>query len=674
MLQFIRCKMDKKEQIIELIEKIEELNYHYYTLDSPLVSDGEYDKLYDKLKALEKESGYRSNNSPTQKVGGEVLEKFEKHFHISRLYSQDKAQTYEDLNDWIKRVGRLRKAYNDSHKDSLPEIEFIMEYKFDGLTINLTYENGILKNASTRGNGIVGEEISAQAKTIKSIPLNIDEKSILEIQGEALMPLSELEKYNKKNDIQLKNARNAAAGAIRNLNPNETRKRNLTAFFYNISTTDLDFASEEDMLEFLKIENFNVHSYHKKVKSYDEIISELQKIEEERKTLDILTDGVVIKINDKKTQKALGYTNKFPRWSVAFKFEAEEYTTTLLDVVRNVGRTGKVTPSALLEPVDFSGVTVSRATLNNYDDIERKKIKIGSKVFIRRSNDVIPEILGVVDEDQPDTKVIEKPTYCPYCGSELIEGNVHIMCPNSISCTPQLLARMEHFASRNAMDIEGLSEKTIAQLMNELNIKDIYEIYDLTYEDLINLDRFGDKKTKNLLNSIEDSKDRDLNRFIYAIGIPNVGERTARDLANRFESFDNLRNANVDQLVDIEDIGLIIAENIVEFFHDDNINGAIDTLLSKGIKINEKVNDNVSNKLDGKTFVITGTINNYKRDDIKELIENNGGIVTTSVSKNTDVLICGQKAGSKLTKARDLGIEIYENEKLYEFLSQLEGK
>lgn len=666
--------MDKKEQIIELIEKIEELNYHYYTLDSPLVSDGEYDKLYDKLKALEKESGYRPNNSPTQKVGGEVLEKFEKHFHISRLYSQDKAQTYEDLNDWIKRVGRLRKAYNDSHKDSLPEIEFIMEYKFDGLTINLTYENGILKNASTRGNGIVGEEISAQAKTIKSIPLNIDEKSILEIQGEALMPLSELERYNKKNDIQLKNARNAAAGAIRNLNPNETRKRNLTAFFYNISTTDLDFASEEDMLEFLKIENFNVHSYHKKVKSYDEIISELQKIEEERKTLDILTDGVVIKINDKKTQKALGYTNKFPRWSVAFKFEAEEYTTTLLDVVWNVGRTGKVTPSALLEPVDFSGVTVSRATLNNYDDIERKKIKIGSKVFIRRSNDVIPEILGVVDEDQPDTKVIEKPTYCPYCGSELIEGNVHIMCPNSISCTPQLLARMEHFASRNAMDIEGLSEKTIAQLMNELNIKDIYEIYDLTYEDLINLDRFGDKKTKNLLNSIEDSKDRDLNRFIYAIGIPNVGERTARDLANRFESFDNLRNANVDQLVDIEDIGLIIAENIVEFFHDDNINGAIDTLLSKGIKINEKVNDNVSNKLDGKTFVITGTINNYKRDDIKELIENNGGIVTTSVSKNTDVLICGQKAGSKLTKARDLGIEIYENEKLYEFLSQLEGK
>ncbi len=666
--------MDKKEQINKLIEKIEELNYHYYTLDSPLVSDGEYDKLYYKLKELEEESGYSPDNSPTQKVGGEVLEKFEKHFHISRLYSQDKAQTYEELNDWIKRVGRLRSAYNDSHRESLEEIEFIMEYKFDGLTINLTYENGKLKNASTRGNGIVGEEISAQTKTIKSIPLKINEKSTLEIQGEALMPLSELERYNKENKLQLKNARNAAAGAIRNLDPNETRKRKLTAFFYNISTTDLDFKSEEDMLEFLKKENFNVHPYHKKVKTYDEIILELQKIEEERKNLDILTDGVVIKVNDKKTQKALGYTNKFPRWSVAFKFEAEEYTTTLLDVVWNVGRTGKVTPSALLEPVDFSGVTVSRATLNNYDDIERKKVKIGSKVFIRRSNDVIPEILGVVDEKQPGTKVIKKPTHCPYCGSELIEGNVHVVCPNSISCTPQLLARMEHFASRNAMDIEGLSEKTIAQLMHELDVKEIYEIYDLTYEDLINLDRFGDKKTKNLLNSIEDSKKRDLSRFIYAIGIPNVGERTARDLANKFKSFDNLRNASVDQLVDIDDIGLIIAENIVEFFHDDNINSAINTLLSKGIKLNEKVNDNISNKLDGKTFVITGTIENYKRDDIKVLIENNGGTVTTSVSKNTDVLICGQKAGSKLTKAQDLGIKIYEDDKLYGFLSQLERR
>lgn len=666
--------MYKKEEINELIEKIEELNYHYYTLDAPLVSDGEYDKLYDRLKQLENETGIHPENSPTQKVGGEVLEKFEKHFHISRLYSQDKAQSYDDLKNWIDRATRLRNAYNENNDHKLPELEFVMEYKFDGLTINLTYKNGNLINAATRGNGIVGEEISAQVKTIKSVPLEIEEKSLLEIQGEALMPLSELERYNKENEFQLKNARNAAAGALRNLDTNETRKRNLTAYFYNISTTNLDFSTEEDMLEFLKKEDFNIHPYHKLVKTYDEIIAELERIEVERKTLDILTDGVVIKINDRRTQEVLGFTNKFPRWSVAFKFEAEEFTTTLLNVVWNVGRTGKVTPSAILEPVDFSGATVSRATLNNYDDILRKKVRIGSQVFIRRSNDVIPEILGVVDENQEGTKKIERPTHCPYCNTELIEGNVHIICPNSISCTPQLLARMEHYASRNAMDIEGLSEKTIAQLMDELDIDDIYEIYDLTYDDLINLDRFGPKKSQNLLDAIEISKNRDLNRFIYAIGIPNVGERTARDLANKFKTFNNLRHATAEQLVEIDDIGEITADNIVEFFKDEKISEAIDILLSKGIKLNEVNEDESSNELENQTFVITGTMENYKRDDIKELIEKNGGKVTGSVSKNTDALLCGEKAGSKLTKARDLGVEVYEGEKLYDFLNHLEGK
>ena len=665
--------MDKKTEINNLIEKIEELNYHYYTLDAPLVSDGEYDAIYDRLKKLEEETGYISDNSPTQKVGGEVLEKFAKHYHISRLFSQDKAQSYDDLNDWINRVSRLREAFNENTDDKLPELEFIMEYKFDGLTINLTYENGKLVNAATRGNGIVGEEIMAQVRTIDSIPLKIMETSLIEIQGEALMPLSALKKYNDENELQLKNARNAAAGALRNLDPAETAKRNLTAYIYNVPTTSLDFKTEEEMLEFLKDQGFLVDTFHKKVKAYDEMIGELDKIRDDRHNLDILTDGVVIKINDKNTQAALGYTNKFPRWSIAFKFEAEEYTTTLLDVVWNVGRTGKVTPSAILEPVDFSGVTVSRATLNNYDDIKRKKVKIGSNVFIRRSNDVIPEILGVVDEEQPGTVDIEKPTHCPYCGTELIEGNVHIICPNSISCTPQLLARMEHFASRNAMDIEGLSEKTIAQLMDELEIKEIYDLYDLKYEELINLDRFGDKKTQNLLDAIELSKDVDLNRFIYAIGIPNVGERTARDLAEKFRSFENLRNATSEELVDIDDIGEITADNIVDYFTDDAIKNSIDILLSKGIKLNNPSTEEKSDNLDGTTFVITGTIDYYKRDDIKDLIEKNGGKVTGSVSKNTNILLCGTDAGSKLDKAKSLGIEIYEGESLQDFLKDLEG-
>lgn len=667
--------MHKIEKLKNLIDKINELDYHYYTLDRPLVSDGEYDKIYDELVSLEKELDYVPENSPTNRVGGQILEKFEKHFHITRLLSQDKAQSYDELEAWIERCKRLKNSYEEENGIKLPDLEFIMEYKFDGLTINLTYEDGFLKTAATRGNGIVGEEVKAQVETIRSVPLFIENNSLLEIQGEALMPLSELERYNKENILQLKNARNAAAGAIRNLDTSETSKRRLTAYFYAIPTNSLDFKNEEEMLEFLKGLKLNVHPYHKKVKSLDEIIKELEKIDVERRSLDVLTDGVVIKINDKATQKALGYTNKFPRWSIAYKFEAEEFTTKLLDVVWNVGRTGKVTPSAILEPVDFSGVTVSRATLNNYDDILRKKVKIGSNVFIRRSNDVIPEILGVVDENQEDTIDIEKPTHCPYCHSELIEGNVHIICPNSISCTPQLLARMEHYASRNAMDIEGLSEKTIGQLIAELDIKEIYDIYDLKYEDLINLERFGPKKTQNLLDAIENSKNRDLSAFIYAIGIPNVGERTARDLANKFKSFEKLREASVEELVEIEDIGEITGENIVEFFHDENIVESIEILLSKGIKlINPKENSDSKQKLEGINFVITGTIDGYNRDDIKKMLEDNGANVRTSVSKNTNYVLAGEKAGSKKDKAIKLGVEIYEEDKLNEFLEELKGE
>ena len=665
--------MDKREKINKLIEKIEDLNYHYYTLDEPLVSDGEYDQIYDDLRKLEEETGYIRDDSPTQKVGGEILDKFEKHFHITKLLSQNKAQTHEELGAWIDRCNRLRDDYNKNHDDKLTELEYIMEYKFDGLTVNLTYEDGVLVNAATRGNGIVGEEISAQVRTIKTIPNKIKEESLLEIQGEALMPLSELSRYNEENELQLKNARNAAAGALRNLNTKETAKRKLTAYFYSIPTNNLDFASEEDMLEFLKEQGLLIHPYHKKVHNLKEMVKELDFIEEERKNIDILTDGVVIKINDKRTQEVLGSTNKFPRWSIAYKFEAEEYTTTLREVVWNVGRSGKVTPSAILDPVEFSGATVSRATLNNYDDIIRKKVRIGSKVFIRRSNDVIPEILGVVDENQKGTQKIEKPSKCPYCGSELIQGNVHIICPNSISCKPQLLARMEHFTSRNAMDIEGLSEKTIAQLMEELDINEVDDIYDLTYDDLIKLDRFGDKKTKNLLNAIEASKKANLDNFIYAIGIPNVGERTSRDLANKFKNFDDLRKASAEDLSDVEDIGEITAYNIIEYFRDSNISKSIDNLLKKGIEISEVKADNNSNSLNDMTFVITGTIDNYKRDEIKKLLESNGAKVTGSVSKNTDVVLAGEKSGSKKDKANKLGIEIYDNDKLYDFLNELEG-
>lgn len=666
--------MDSKDKIKidELIDKINELNYHYYTLDEPIVSDGEYDKLYDELRNLEKSTGYINIFSPTQRVGGTILDKFEKHFHISRLYSQDKSQNINQLKDWIFRTKKLRDNYNQTHNDKLEELEFITEYKFDGLTINLTYENGYLKTASTRGNGIVGEDVTKQVLTIPTIPTKIKEKSLLEIQGEAVMPLSSLKKYNEENEIPLKNARNAAAGAIRNLDTSQTRKRNLKAYFYQISTNSLDFKTEKDKLEFLKEQKLPVYPYKKLIKNFDEIVNEIEYIKEERHNIDVLTDGVVIKVNDVKTQEVLGYTNKFPRWSIAYKYDPEEYTTKLLDVVWNVGRTGKVTPSAILEPVDFSGVTVQRATLNNYDDILRKKVKIGSKVFIRRSNDVIPEILGVVDEFQEGTKKIEKPNKCPYCHSELIEGNVHIYCPNSISCTPQLKARLVHFASRDAMDIEGLSEKTIELFINKLGIKEIYDLYDLSYEDLINLESFKDKKTNNLLEAIKNSKECELNDFIYAIGIPNVGVKTARDLAEKYKTLENLRNAKEEDLVEVEDIGEKTSHDIVEFFKDNNIKESIDKLLDKGIKINYINENEVSDSLDVMKIVITGSIENYKRNDIKKLIIDHKGDVTSSVSKNTDLVLCGEKPGSKKEKADQLGIKILEDEELFEFIRKLE--
>ena len=666
--------MDSKDKIkIDgLIDKINELNYHYYTLDEPIVSDGEYDKLYDELRNLEKSTGYINIFSPTQRVGGTILDKFEKHFHISRLYSQDKSQNINQLKDWIFRTKKLRDNYNQTHNDKLEELEFITEYKFDGLTINLTYENGYLKTASTRGNGIVGEDVTKQVLTIPTIPTKIKEKSLLEIQGEAVMPLSSLKKYNEENEIPLKNARNAAAGAIRNLDTSQTRKRNLKAYFYQISTNSLDFKTEKDKLEFLKEQKLPVYPYKKLIKNFDEIVKEIEYIKEERHNIDVLTDGVVIKVNDVKTQEVLGYTNKFPRWSIAYKYDPEEYTTKLLDVVWNVGRTGKVTPSAILEPVDFSGVTVQRATLNNYDDILRKKVKIGSKVFIRRSNDVIPEILGVVDEFQEGTKDIEKPNKCPYCHSELIEGNVHIYCPNSISCTPQLKARLVHYASRDAMDIEGLSEKTIELFINKLGIKEIYDLYDLSYEDLINLESFKEKKTNNLLEAIKNSKECELNDFIYAIGIPNVGVKTARDLAEKYKTLENLRNAKEEDLIEVEDIGEKTSHDIVEFFNDNNIKESIDKLLDKGIKINYINENEVSDSLDGMKIVITGSIENYKRNDIKKLIIDHKGDVTSSVSKNTDLVLCGEKPGSKKEKADQLGIKILDDEELFEFIRKLE--
>ncbi len=658
--------MNKIDRIKELIKELNAHSYNYYTLDNPTITDKEYDALYDELHALELETGYIQPDSPTQRVGGEVLDKFEKHTHIRKLWSLDKAQNVGELYAWEERANKLRSEYNQTHEEKLPPLEYILELKFDGLTINLTYEDGLLVQGATRGNGTIGEAILPQLKTIKSIPMSIEYKGKLEIQGEGVMPLSALEKYNKKADEPLKNARNAAAGALRNLDPKVTEKRMLSACIYNVGHIEgMEFSTHEEMIGFLKDNKFPVFNYMKKFATMDEVIAEIEILKDTRKKLDILTDGLVIKINDIKTRVALGYTQKFPRWAVAFKFEAEEVTTKLLDIEWNVGRTGKVTPTAILEPIDIGGVTVKRATLNNYDDIQRKNVKINSTVWLRRSNDVIPEIMGIVeDEDNEDEQEIKMLTHCPACGVDLIQNGVHYFCPNSMSCRPQLVSRIVHFASRNAMNIDGFSEKTAYQLFDELDLKSLPQLYEIKVEDLLGLERFADKKAENLVNAIENSKNCDLDSFIYALGIPNVGEKTAKDLVKRFKSLEALKKATFDELIAINDVGDVVANEIIEFFHDKEIIDNIDKLLNLGVNPKyEEIEVSAESPFFGKTVVLTGTLS-IGRNEAKEIIERLGGKVSGSVSKKTDYVIAGEEAGSKLDKAKELGVTVISEEEL----------
>ena len=661
--------MDKIKRMEELINIINELNYYYYTLDDPKVSDKEYDELFDELVQLEKETGIVREYSPTQRVGGEILDKFEKHVHLGRLYSLDKSQDYGSLRNWDARVRRMIDDYNRNHADKLPSPTYIVEYKFDGLTINLTYRDGVLVQGATRGNGIVGEAILPQIKTIKTIPLTIDYKGTVEIQGEGLMPLSVLEEYNKTAEEPLKNARNAAAGALRNLDPKITAERKLIAYFYNVGYIEgKEFNTHLEMIDFLKENKLPVYNYIKACENIEEVIAEIEKLEKEKHELDVLTDGVVIKVNDIRTRQVLGSTMRFPRWAMAYKFEAEEVTTQLLDVQWNVGRTGKVTPIAILEPVEIAGATVRRATLNNYDDILRKRVAIGSRVLVRRSNEVIPEILGVVDGEE-ETKEIEKPTHCPACNSELVQDGVHIFCPNSLSCKPQLVSRIVHFASRDAMNIEGLSEKTAEKLFEELDLKELPQIYEIKFEDLMRLEGFKEKKSQNLIDAIERSKDCSLDSFIYALGIPNVGRKTAEDLANHFKSLDNIRNATYDELITIPDVGPIVAESVVEFFQDERIIKSIERLLELGVNPKYEEEEVEESIFTGKKVVITGTISAYKRSELKDIIEKLGGKITSSVSRNTDYVIVGENPGSKYEKAVELGIEIIDEERLLKILN-----
>lgn len=652
-----------EQRIRELVDKLNEYSKAYYVLDAPKISDKEYDELYDELLRLEEQSDIILPDSPTQRVGGDPLPCFEPHTHIHRLWSLDKVRTREDLIDWGRRVERIAESQH------LPKVKYALEYKFDGLTINLTYEGGRLMTGATRGNGIVGEDITPQIKTIRTVPLTIPFKGKMEVQGECYMKLSVLDEINKTTDEKLKNARNAAAGALRNLDSRITAKRRLDCYCYNVGYIEgKKLETQDEMLGFLRENGFTVSDYLVFCDDIETVCDEIDKAEESRPHLDFLIDGMVVKVRDFATREALGATEKFPRWAMAFKFAAEETTTTIREITWEVGRTGKLTPRASFDPVELAGATIRHATLNNFDDIQRKRVGIGSRVFIRRSNDVIPEILSAVEGDVPERQV-EKPTVCPACGAHVESRGAHLYCTNSLSCAPQIAGRLAHYASRDAMDIDTFSEKTAALFVEELKLKSISDLYDLGPQDYMGLQGFGERRINNLMAAIERSKDCTLGAFIFAIGIPNVGAKTAKDLARRFGTIEALRSATVEQLTEVPDVGEIVARSIVEFFADPSIATQVDRLLAHGVKPRpEEVQQD--SPISGKTIVVTGTLEKLDRRQAEALIESLGGKAAGSVSKKTDYVLAGESAGSKLTKARELGVRVLNEQEFFELIGE----
>ncbi len=647
--------MNRQRQLVDILNK---WAHEYYVLDNPTVSDKEYDAAYDELRRLEAESGEIYPDSPTRRVGGEPIKGFEKHTHIERLFSLDKSVSIEELTAFLTRVQKLAGT----------QPTYTVEYKFDGLTVCLTYDKGAFVRATTRGNGTVGEDVTAQVLTIPSFPLKIAYQGTLEVRGEAVIRLSVLEEYNKTAAEPLKNARNAAAGAIRNLDPKITKLRKPDIYFYDINyMSDGAPMSQTNAHAFLKEQGFKVFPYFRVCRTDEEVVKAIAEVERERKSIDVLTDGAVIKLNDAALRDELGFTDKFPRWAMAYKFEAEEVTTLLKEVVWQVGRTGKLTPLALLDPVELGGATVSRATLNNYGDILRKGVKVGSRVLVRRSNEVIPEILGAT-EHYPHSKEVEKPTVCPACGQTLSEVGAHLFCPNRL-CVPRVVAALDHYASKNAMNIDGFSESTALQLVERKGVTKPSDLYRLSAEDLSELEGFKDKKIQNVLTAIEKSKTPTMDAFIYAIGIEGVGRVAAKDLAARFKNFENLQRASFDELIGLENVGEITANAILEYFKDEENIREIAALFDAGVSPTWS-DEKKEGVFSGELVVLTGTLTNYKRSQAQKLIEDRGGVCQSSVTAKTTLVLAGEEAGSKLDKAKKLGIKIIDEATFAQMLEE----
>ncbi|MBZ6005423.1 NAD-dependent DNA ligase LigA [Paraclostridium bifermentans] len=661
--------MDIKTRMDELIDQI---NYHsnkYYNDDAPEISDYEYDNLMKELIKIEEENPQiKRADSPSSRVGGKPLDKFTQITHKIPMLSLSNAYSDKDLKDFDKRV---RELADDS-------VEYVVEFKIDGLSVGLTYKNGVFEKGATRGNGVVGEDITENLRTVKTIPLKINDTEEVVVRGEVYISKQNFEKINELQEEQglqlFANPRNLAAGTLRQLDSKLTAKRPLDIFIFNLEYIEnTNLKSHSESLEYLKNLGFKVSTDYKVCSNIEGVIEHIEYWTENRSKLPFEIDGMVIKVNDLQQREVMGYTAKSPRWAIAYKFPAEQKKTKLIDIIVEVGRTGTITPTAILEPVRLAGTTVSRATLHNEDYINEKDIKIGDTVLVQKAGDIIPQVVQVVKDDRDGNEIEFKfPDKCPVCSEPTVrlEGEAAVKCIN-ISCPAQIRRGIIHFASRDAMNIEGLGESIVGLLLDNNIIKDIADLYYIKKEDVINLERMGEKSAENLIKAIEKSKQNELYRLINGLGIKYIGVKGAKVLAKNFDSLDEIINADAVQLTNLEEFGDIMANSVVEFFKEEKNMTVINKLKEAGVNIESIKNkdESIVNIFEGMKIVLTGTLPTLKRNDAKEMIEARGGKATSSVSKSTTFVLAGEEAGSKLTKANELGVKVIDEAKFLDILN-----
>lgn len=647
-------KDEAMQRIEELTEIIEKHNHSYYVMDNPTVSDYEYDMLMQELKGLEAEyPEFVLPSSPTQRVGGEALSKFEKVTHKVQMGSLQDVFSFEQLEEFVTRC-----------RNTVENPSFIVEPKIDGLSVSLEYENGILKRGSTRGDGFVGEDVTANLKTVGSIPLKIkNAPEFLEVRGEVYMPkekfLKLVEQQELNDEQPFKNPRNAAAGSLRQKNSKITAKRGLDIFVFNIQQIEgREITSHKQSLDYIKSLGLKVIPSYVECTTYSEIEQEIQRIDQIRNKLSYDIDGIVIKVDSFEQRETLGSSSKVPKWAIAYKFPPEEKETTLRNIEVNVGRTGAITPVAVFDPIILAGTSVSRAVLHNQDFITQKDIRIGDKIIIRKAGEIIPEVVKSVSHVENSEPFI-LPAKCPVCGTESVryEDEAVLRCPNP-DCPAQLLKSIIHFASKGAMDIDGMGDAIVKALVENNLVKSVADIYTLKAGQIASLERLGEKSAENLINAIEKSKSRPLDKVIFALGIRNIGQASAKLLCEKFPSIEKIMSATAEEIEEIDGFGKVMSENVAKAFSEQHRKDLISRLLGLGVKMEYQATQTNDNRFEGMTFVLTGTLETLKRDEAKKIIESFGGKVSGSVSKKTTFVVAGEEAGSKLEKAQSLGVNV----------------